>query len=165
MIKGLESLKIKLKKLPEAAEKAVREAMAQGANEIVAMMKALVPVESGELRDSIGWTWGKAPKYSQKIATIASDDGRLTITIYAGNSRVRYAHLVEFGAKPHAIEPKNAMVLGKDGRFGVHVDHPGAKAQPFFYVSWRANKRRAKSRITRAINKSAKQVAASSRAA
>ncbi len=146
---GLSKLNRKLAKLPAAAEKRIKEAMAQGADEIVALMKSLVAVDSGDLRDSIGWTWGDAPKYSQKIATVKSADGKLVITIFAGNSKVRYAHLVEFATKAH----QNA------GRF-PGTQHPGTKAQPFFFVSYRALRRRTKSRITRAINKSAKEVAA-----
>ncbi|SOC93556.1 Bacteriophage HK97-gp10, putative tail-component [Rhizobium sp. AN5] len=147
-IRGLDKLNRKLKQLPAAAEKRIREAMGQGADEIVALMKSLVAVDSGELRDSIGWTWGDAPKYSQKIATVKSADGKLIITIYAGNSKVRYAHLVEFATKAHENGGPYA---------GTH--HPGTKAQPFFFVSYRALRRRTKSRITRAINKSAKEVA------
>jgi len=124
--------------------------MEQGANEIVDMMKSLVPVDSGELRDSIGWTWGKRPKYSQAIAVVKSKlAGDLTITIYAGNSKVRYAHLVEFGSAPHI---NGGMFKG--------TQHPGTAKQPFFFVSWRTNKKRVKSRISRAINKAAKEVAA-----
>lgn len=146
---GLAKLNRKLAKLPAAAEKRIKEAMGQGADEIVALMKSLVAVDSGELRDSIGWTWGDAPKYSQKIATVKSADGKLVITIYAGNNKVRYAHLVEFATKAHQ----------NGGQF-PGTQHPGTQAQPFFFVSYRALRRRTKSRITRAINKSAKEVAA-----
>lgn len=148
-ILGLEKLNRKLAKLPAAAEKRIKEAMAQGADEIVAMMKSLVAVDSGDLRDSIGWTWGEAPKYSQKIATVKSVDGKLAITIFAGNSKVRYAHLVEFATAAHV----------NGGKF-AGSQHPGTSAQPFFFVSWRALRRRTKSRVTRAITKSAKEVAA-----
>lgn len=147
-IRGLDKLNRKLRQLPAAAEKRIKEAMGQGADEIVALMKSLVAVDSGELRDSIGWTWGDAPKYSQKIATVKSADGKLIITIYAGNSKVRYAHLVEFATKAH-----------ENGGLYAGTQHPGTKAQPFFFVSYRALRRRTKSRITRAINKSAKEVA------
>ncbi|MDH6294676.1 HK97 gp10 family phage protein [Agrobacterium fabrum] len=148
-ILGLAKLNRKLAKLPAAAEKRIKEAMGQGADEIVALMKSLVAVDSGELRDSIGWTWGEAPKYCQKIATVKSADGKMVITIYAGNNKVRYAHLVEFATKAHQ----------NGGQF-PGTQHPGTKAQPFFFVSYRALRRRTKSRITRAINKSAKEVAA-----
>lgn len=148
-ILGLDRLNRKLKKLPAAAEKRVKEAMEQGANEIVAMMKSLAPEVSGDLKESIGWTWGERPKYSQAIATVKSTDGKLALTIFAGNSKVRYAHLVEFATAAH-----------ENGGMFAGTMHPGTKAQPFFFVSFRALRRRAKSRITRAITKSAKEVAA-----
>lgn len=148
-ILGLARLNKKLQKLPAAAESAIRAAMEQGANEIIALMKSLVPVDSGELRDSIGWTWGERPKYSQAIASVKSADGKLALTIFAGNSKVRYAHLVEFATAAH-----------ENGGLYAGTMHPGTKAQPFFFVSWRTLRRRTKSRITRAITKSAKAVAA-----
>ena len=61
-IQGLDRLNRKLAKLPAVAKQMIRQAMEAKANEIVAMMKNLVPVDDGTLRDSIGWTWGKAPK-------------------------------------------------------------------------------------------------------
>jgi HK97 gp10 family phage protein len=111
--------------------------MEQSATEIVAMMKNLVAVDDGDLRDSIGWTWGKAPKGALTIATItgAGSASDLLLTIYAGNEKAYYARWVEFGTA-------------------------SSSAQPFFYVSYRALKKRTKSRITRATNKAAKQVAA-----
>ncbi len=148
-IKGIDRLQIKLKKFPEVAEKLVRAAMEQGAQEIVNMMQNLVPIDDGELMESIGWTWGQAPKYSQRIGSVKSNDGKLTITIYAGNSKVRYAHLVEFGSAPHV-----------NGGMFPGTFNPGAKAQPFFYVSWRAKRRNARARVSRAITKAAKQIAA-----
>lgn len=148
-ILGLARLNRKLKKLPVQAEKRIKEAMEEGANEIVAMMKSLVAVDSGDLRDSIGWTWGDRPKYSQVLATVKSKDGKLVLTIFVGNTKVRYAHLVEFGTAAHI----------NGGKF-AGTEHPGTAAQPFFFVSWRALRRRTKSRISRAVTKSAKEVAA-----
>lgn len=146
---GLDRLNRKLAKLPAAAEKAIKAAMEIGADEIVALMKSLVAVDTGELRESIGWTWGERPKYSQAIATVKSSDGKLTLTIFAGNNKVRYAHLVEFATAAH-----------ENGGMFAGTQHPGTSAQPFFFVSYRALRRRTKSRITRAITKSAKEVAA-----
>lgn len=149
-IVGLARLERKLKRMPEIAKATIKKAMEQGADEIVEMMRSLVAKDSGDLRDSIGWTWGKKPKYAQAIAVAKSSlAGDLTITIYAGNSKVRYAHLVEFGAAPHVA---GGMFKG--------AKHPGTKAQPFFFVSWRANRKTVKSRVRRAITKAAKQVAA-----
>ncbi|YBV97106.1 HK97 gp10 family phage protein [Phyllobacteriaceae bacterium JZ32] len=144
---GLTAVEKRMRAVVEAARAAAKQAMEQGATEIVDMMKSLVPVDSGELRDSIGWTWGDAPKYSQRVGAVKSSADDLIITIYAGNSKVRYAHLVEFGTAPHI---NGGMFKG--------TQNPGTKAQPFFFVSYRTNRKRAKSRITRAVRKAAREV-------
>lgn len=151
-IKGLDRLNRKLAKLPAVAKRMIRQAMEAKANEIVAMMKNLVPVDDGTLRDSIGWTWGKAPKGSLTLASVqATDDSDMTLTIYAGNKEAFYARWVEFGTARHE----------NDGLFAGSI-HPGTTAQPFFFVSWRANKRRTVRAIRKASRDSAKKVAAGS---
>lgn len=157
-VEGLDRLQRKLTRIiPDKAKAAARRALEQSADEMVAMMKRLVPVDSGDLRDSIGWTWGKKPIYSQAIAKVKSaGSGDMVITIYAGNYGVRYAHLVEFGSARHIIKAKRAKALGKDGRLGIEVHHPGGKAQPFFFPSYRALRRSARARVSRAISKAIK---------
>ena len=143
---GLAKLHKKLQRMPDVAKARIRTAMEQGANEIVAMMRNLVPVDSGALRDSIGWTWGKAPQGAMTIGKMAASNlaGDLTITIYAGtrdkklgDTDAYYARFVEFGTKNMA-------------------------ASPYFYVSYRANKKKVRSRIRRATTAAAKEVAGSS---
>lgn len=147
-IKGLKELQRKLDALPARVKQRIREAMEAGADEIVSMAKALVPADSGALRESIGWTYGRAPKGAMTIGKVQSIGGDLTITIYAGNSEAFYARWVEFGTSAHKA----------GGKF-EGADIPAIPAQPFFYVSFRANRKRVKGRITRAINKAAKEVA------
>jgi HK97 gp10 family phage protein len=146
---GLQKLQKKLEALPGKVKARIREAMEEGAKEIVALAKSLVPADSGALRDSIGWTWGRAPKGAMTIGKIQSIGGDLTITIYAGNSEAFYARWVEFGSAAHTAGGKFA---------GATI--PAIPASPFFYVSFRALRGRVKSRITRSINKAAKEVAA-----
>ncbi len=146
---GLAKLNRKLKRMPIIAKETIRAAMEAAANEIVQLMKSLVPEVSGDLKDSIGWTWGKRPKYSQVIAVAQSklaDD--LTLTIFVGNSKVRYAHLIEFGTAPHI-----------NGGLFAGTEHPGTAKQPFFFVSYRAKKKEAQRKIRQAIKKAALQVA------
>lgn len=138
---GLENLRRKLKAMPQRIEAQIRAALEKSADEIVAMAKALVPVDSGALRDSIGWTWGDPPSGAMVLGT--AKEGEMRITIYAGTRDKKlgdadafYARFVEFGTQKMS-------------------------AQPFFYPSYRANKKRARGRITRAINKAVKEVAAS----
>lgn len=143
-ITNLNRLNRKLKQLPLVARELIRAEMAKAADEIVGMMKRLVPVlavpvkdrRSGALRDSIGWTWGAAPKGSVVIAAVTSKSDDMTITIYAGNAEAYYARWVEFGTQK-------------------------MQAQPYFYVSWRANKRRTVRRLGKAVRDAAKKVAAS----
>ncbi|WP_292131171.1 HK97-gp10 family putative phage morphogenesis protein [Mesorhizobium sp.] len=88
----------KLRAMPAAVRVAGRAAMEKGAEEIVGMAKRLCPVDDGDLRDSIGWTWSDAPNGSlvlaQSVPTIAGNE---RIVIYAGNNRAFYATFVEFG--------------------------------------------------------------------
>lgn len=164
-ILGLEKLQRKLGRLAQAAVAPIEAAMEEQADTIVAMMKSLVPEDSGALRDSIGWTWGEVPKYAQTgkrrtgsqkrarrnaLRTGYASTDKITITIYAGSEFVRYAHLVEWGAAPH--------IAG--GKF-AGAQHPGATAQPFFFVSWRANKHGAGRAVVAAVKQSVRQVAAS----
>jgi HK97 gp10 family phage protein len=145
---GLQKLQRKLDALPQKVKTRIRGAMEEGAGEIVAMAKSLAPADSGTLRDSIGWTWGRAPKGAMTIGKVQSVGGDLTITVYAGNGEAFYARWVEFGTAAHTAGGKFA---------GAEI--PAIPASPFFYVSFRALRRRVKSRVTRSINKAAKEVA------
>lgn len=137
-LKGLPQLKAKLIKLKEQTAEQIRPAMAQAAQSVVDMMQRQVPVDSGDLRESIGWTFGDKPKYAQAVSR--QSVGGLTVTIFAGNTKVRYAHLVEFGTAPHA---QGGMFEG--------TEHPGTNAQPFFYPSWRASRKAVKAALRKAI--------------
>lgn len=153
-VQGLKQLNRKLKELPVAAQDALRPAMEALAQDVVNLAKSLVSVEDGELRDSINWTWGDAPAGAIVLGTTRqarNKNKNMIITIYAGDDKAFYARWVEFGTSPHG--------LAKGG--GGPPWHPGSRPFPFFYPSWRANKKRAKTRISRAINKSARAVAAS----
>lgn len=148
-ISRLDRFKAKLAAMPKAAKEEVRKAIAASSEEIVDLMQRTAPVDDGDLKKSITWQWGDEARiaYSQTLGTV-SGNHELSARISAGNGKVRYAHLVEFGAAPH--------VAG--GKF-EGARHPGAPAQPFFYPNWRLGKKRAKSRISRAIGKAAKKVA------
>ena len=148
---GLARLQRKLKALPAAARADISKAMEAGANRMVALAKTLVARDSGDLANSIGWTWGDAPDGAMVLGQVKGvrGSGNLRITIYAGNDEAFYARWVEFGTSPHANE---GLFAGSE--------HPGTDAQPFFYPSWRAVRRTVKGGVSRAINKSAKRIAA-----
>lgn len=119
--------------LPQIAKDEIRKALARSAGEIAAFARSLVPVDSGALRDSIGWTYGAAPKGSMTLASAAV--GELTVTVFAGNSEAYYARWVEFGTQKMT-------------------------AQPYFFPAYRALRKRARSRVSRATTAAAKKVAA-----
>jgi len=139
----------KLRAFPARAEALIRTAMAQSADQTVALMKSLAPVDSGDLQMSISWTWGDAPKGSLKIGQIKSREGNMRITIFAGGGDAFHARWIEFGRRAYTAGGKFA---------GAQV--PATPAQPFFFTGFRATRKSAKSRVSRAITKAAKEIAA-----
>lgn len=154
----LANLDRKLKALPDATKRTIRNAMEVQAGKIVDMMESLVPQDEGDLFASIGWTWGKAPKGTMVMATVESSlAADMTITIFAGSDDAFYARWVEFGTQAHSLGAGSDITRGKQSGGG----HPGSKAQPFFFVSWRANRKRSTSAIRSAVRRAARSVAAS----
>ncbi|MFY9292690.1 MAG: HK97 gp10 family phage protein [Methylorubrum rhodinum] len=142
----------KMKMLPEATKTAIKASLVEGGQEIVAAQKRAAPKKTGALAASIALTMGgNLPKYASFGGGSVQGDPDLTAIISAGNERARHAHLVEFDTAPHI----------NGGRF-AGSQHPGTKAQPFFYGPYRALRKRAKSRVTRATRKAARKVAAAS---
>lgn len=142
-IEGLERFQRRLSTVPKAARDELRKALEQSAEEVVSHMKRLVPVVTGELQMSIGWTWGEAPKGAMIIArsrasafTKAAAGAGMVITIYAAGGETWWGRLIEFGKGPL-----------RKGR------------SPFFYPVWRIYKKRVKSRIARATKKAVKAAA------
>ncbi|MFC3163061.1 HK97-gp10 family putative phage morphogenesis protein [Ciceribacter thiooxidans] len=146
-VQGLDRLHRKLTRtIPERVLARVREAMEQAAEEAVDVIRSLAPEDSGALKDSIGWTWGDAPKGSIALLTSKRTAGGMRITIYAGGGDAFYARFVEFGTSPHVNKGKFAG-----------TQNPGMAAQPFFFPGWRMVRRKAKRRMTGAIRKAIKE--------
>ena len=117
----------------------VRASLEKNATELVAAQKRVAPVKTGNLRDAIAWRPGRARK--SLLGAGARDE--FTVTIYIKRQAQHYAHLVEFGAAPHANE---GIFRG--------TQNPGASPQPFFYPTYRSRKRLIKGRVRRALKKS-----------
>lgn len=145
MVQGIGDLNKKVAQLPRRIENAAKKAMEAGADELVEMMKRLVPKDSGDLRDSIGWTWGNAPAGAKVIAQSDPNERGLRITVYAGSQKAYYAAFVEFGTAPHNV----AKGGGNKSHKGTVTGHPGGQAQPFFFPSYRALRKRIQDRIKR----------------
>lgn len=154
----------RLAKIQGAPREAIHDALKQGAEEVTAMQKRLAPRKSGDLRNSIGYTFGTYRPENSNVRgmTIALDGGDpdLTVTIHAGDAKAFYAAFVEFGTSAHEIKPKRpGGLLNVYGRLLTSVSHPGATPQPFFFPGWRATRRRVKARISRATTKSVRKAA------
>jgi HK97 gp10 family phage protein len=161
-VKGLSKLQQKLRALPGEVKSQISKAMETSAQEIVDMARNLVPVDELTLYESIGWTWGDPPKGSITLGRSQRNPGDgLRITIFAGNDEAFYARWIEFGTKPHNAALGGGTVSGKKSLAGGGgLGHPGTRAQPFFFVSYRANRRRVLSRISRATTAAARKQAA-----
>jgi len=128
---SLDDFKKRMKAIPKAARVEIAKALEASAEEMAATARRFAPVRTGALRDSIVVTpAGEAtPAHSQPGGAHVVPE--LTVAVTAGNTKVRYAHLVEHGT----------------------VDTP---AQPFFWPAYRLHKKRVKSRMSRAMGKAAK---------
>lgn len=125
-----------LKALPEEERAQIRRALQTSANHIVGTQKQLAPVlkephkkrRLGALRDSIVATPGNQdlPAYASVRGKAKTQDPSMTMIISAGNSEVRYAHLVENGT--HKMMP-----------------------QPYFRPGFRAHKAEAVREIKKAV--------------
>ncbi len=148
--------------LPAAMKAEIRKALEVSADETTELMKRFVPVRSGALKASIDYTFGQYTPDNANVRGLKSsgaDATELTVTMHAGDAKAWYASLVEFGTKAHIIEPKQAggklRLLG--GRFVEEADHPGGTASPYFFPAYRFGKKRAKSRLARAVRNGAKK--------
>ena len=128
----LERLKRRMNAIPPAVREAVTPALVKSGEELVARQRALVPVNTGALHDSIEMTppGGTTPPYSQPGGSTTAGPNQVLVT--AGNEDVRYPHLVEYG-----------------------VAH--APAQPFFWPAFRLSRKRIANRIKRAIGKAVRE--------
>jgi len=117
-----------LRQTVPAIDKEVRKALAQGGDEMVAKVKSMVPVDRGDLRDSVEWKWTKATENqfsrSPQIIVQEGADKR--------GEDAFYARWVEFGT-------------------------PNTPRQPHFFPAYRLLKRKIKGRITRSITKAIKK--------
>lgn len=143
-IRNLDRFKKKLRRLPDVARAEIRKGLETSANEIVDLMKRMVPFKEGKLRESIGWTWGAPPEGASVFATAAGEAG-FVITIYAGDRSTVVTNA-------RGIEFQNALIQ----EFGSEK----MTANPFFRPAWRINRKRAQGRISRALGKAARKVAA-----
>jgi HK97 gp10 family phage protein len=138
--RAIDRLSKRLAAIPKAVRDAVQPALQTSGQELVDEMQHLAPVSKdgahgnppGAMRDSIVMTPGgqTTPPYSEPGGSQVVPDNAVAIT--AGNTHVRYAHLVEYGTTKMA-------------------------AEPYFWPAYRLLKKRITSRTKRAIGKAVRE--------
>jgi HK97 gp10 family phage protein len=127
-------LEARMEAIPKAVREAVKPALEKSGLELVGAMKALAERsrDSGDLIDSIQMTPGghSTPPYSQPGGSMVVPDNSVAITV--GDARTRYGHILEYGSTRTV-------------------------AQPFFWPAVRLLRKRATTRIKRAISKAVKE--------
>lgn len=124
--------------IPQAVRDAVKPALITSGDELVDRMQALAPERTGALKNSIKATppGGTTPPYSQPGGSRVA--GELEEIVTAGNTDVRYPHLVEYG---HANGLNGSVV----------------PPHPFFWPAYRLSKKRIANRLKRAIRKAVRE--------
>jgi Bacteriophage HK97-gp10, putative tail-component len=111
---GLKETLAAMERVKRAGIEAAMKRLIQGAEDVAAMQKQLVPVDEGDLRDSITVTLPgqSTPAHSQPGGSRVAGENEVIVT--AGSSDVRYPHLVEHGwseakAQPYFFPPYRAL--------------------------------------------------------
>lgn len=118
-IDGLAELNKALQELPARIEANVLRGGMRAASKVMeSEVKANVPVDDGDLKNSI------------KVRT-RNKRGEVSASVTAGDKKAFYARFVEFGTAAHFIKPKNRKSLFFAGLAREVVDHPGQPARPF----------------------------------
>lgn len=129
---GMKKTLAAMERVKLAGIEAARQALVQGAQDVAATQRALAPKDTGDLADSIAVTLPgqTTPAYSQPGGSRAAGEDEVIVT--AGNSDVRYPHLVEHGTSQ-------------------------SEAKPFFFVGYRLNRDRIKRKAAAEFRKAAKR--------
>ncbi|ETX26439.1 HK97-gp10 family putative phage morphogenesis protein, partial [Roseivivax isoporae] len=107
MVKNLAKFQRRMRAIPLSVRLEVVRQLEKEADKIVKLMKAFAPKgATRQLVESIGWTWGDAPKGAITVGKVARNEyDRIAITIYAGGGDAFYAKFQEFGTVNMAANP------------------------------------------------------------
>lgn len=171
-VKGLDRLLRQLEALPNSVRSALYDGLADGASKMAQAIANAAPERDGDLKASVGWAQGEPPPTTATGAfrfTVkdlgpsgrALNDAGLLFSVFAGNDKAYYARWVEFGTAARAARAFKPKGFGwrQRSRKAARA-HAATPAQPFFYPTVRAQKKALRSRVVRAANRAAKDVAA-----
>lgn len=102
---GIASFQKRLQAIPKAVRAGVRLPLLEAADMVADAMRALAPVDQGDLRTSIAVTGPleSTPPYSQPGGSSVVPENTAAVTV--GNSNVRYPHLLEYGTTKAPAHP------------------------------------------------------------
>lgn len=147
-VSGLDRLKAKLAKFPQAVKVAAKAANDKSADDLVGLMQRLAPVKTGKLRASIHKEPG-ATETGVRVAVGLPGVGKKDPGFYG--------RLVEFGTAPHSLA--KGADRSRNKRQDGGPQHPGARPKPFFFPAVRALRKVNKARVGRAAGKAIREVA------
>ena len=135
-IKGLADLEKVLKEVaPKLERNILRAGLLAGSKVIAAEAQKIVRAEaydSGDLYESIrASTYGKYRRLGGLPAATIKAGGPIKAKGGRAKSRPFYAHIIEWGAKPHVIRAKSAKGLRVGDRRLLQVNHPGVQGIRF----------------------------------
>lgn len=135
-IKGLADLEKVLKEVaPKLERNILRAGLLAGSKVIAAEAQKIVRAEaydSGDLYESIrASTYGKYRRLGGLPAATIKAGGPIKAKGGSAKSRPFYAHIIEWGAKPHVIRAKSAKGLRIGDRRLLQVNHPGVQGIRF----------------------------------
>lgn len=155
-VTGLKQFQDRFNNIPKAVRRAVRAEMEDIADDLVAQMFGEAPQLTGDLAGSIGWSWGDAPAGSLVLGSFGDRRyGTMRIVVFAGGGEAT-SRLQNRASGTRARDQNRSGEFLTDVALFQEFGTQNMPANPFFFTVYRANKRRIKSRITRAINKAIK---------
>ena len=128
-IDGLKELDRALAELPKATGKNVLRRVGRKAiGRVIEAARPLVPVDEGELRDSLGVST-RLSKRQQRQHRRAVAEGKASVELFAGATALPHAHLVEFGTVKMQPQPfmRPAWDAEKDNVLQVIKDELGGE--------------------------------------
>lgn len=154
---GREALTKKLNAIAPEIDKEAAKAIEAGAKELAAAIQARAPFEHGDYRQSIQADRLTNRPDKQPVGIRQTKDPNAW-----GVFADWYWRFLEFGTKSHTIKPRKAKRLAWKADTGEtvtakQVKHPGTNAQPHIFGTFRAMRKRIKSRVARAVNRAAKK--------
>ena len=159
--RGRREVARRLKGFGEKAPEAVVTQMETSAVEITGTMKRIVS-DDRELQDSIGFgpdnPAGPSGVLIGRGRGIASRSsfGRDILYLWAGSYKAFWARWREFGTAAHSLAKGASRARGKKQDVGPH--HPGEKAQPFFWPTWRGYVKKVKKDMRKAYKSAAQAI-------